>query len=60
MNALKLPPIPVNTLSSLRFVLRVAYGTSLQLSNVVDDPVSTKKFIFKNKSSCFENTYAGT
>ena len=50
MNALKLPPIPVNTLSSLRFVLRVAYGTSFQLSNVVDDPVSTKKFIFKTKS----------
>ena len=54
MNALKLPPIPVNTLSSLRFVLSVAYGTSFQLSNVIDDPVSTKKFIFKTKSTALK------
>jgi hypothetical protein len=60
MNALKLPPIPVYILSSRRFVLSVAYGTSFQLSNVVGDPVSTKKFILKTDSSCLESTNAGT
>jgi hypothetical protein len=60
MNALTLPPIPVNVLPSRKFVLRVAYGTSFQLSNVADAPVSTKKLILKTDSGCLEIINAGT
>ena len=60
MKALKLPPIVVYILSSRRFVWSVAYGTSFQLSSVVDAPVSTKKLILKTNSSCLDITKAGT
>lgn len=60
MNALTLPPIPVNVLPSRRFAWNVEYGTSFQLSIVVDAPVSTKKLILKTDSGCLEITNAGT
>jgi hypothetical protein len=60
MNALTLPPIPVNVLPSRRFVLSVEYGTSFQLISVLDAPVSTKKLILKTDSGCLEITNAGT
>ena len=59
MNVLKLPPIPVYILSSRRFVSSVPYGTSFQLSIVVDAPVSTKKLILKTNSSWLDNTNTG-